>query len=251
MMSNVPATADPVLNSPARLSPRRRRIFLPAGMIVAALALVGFWPTYYGRLFSGTVQAPPIVHAHAVVMATWLALFLTQIWLAASGRVHLHIRLGRWVMGYTVFMMFVAVLTASEEFASRLGTGGAFQAQRWLFGILREVAFIVPFLAAGWLYRRQPEVHKRLMLVAATMLIVPAIGRMAFLGRPIPLGTYMLIWPMPVYVAMVYDFRTTRRLHAPYVIGIGAMLAERLVLPLNTSLAWHAIAAQINAFYQR
>src|SRR5688572_1487434 len=80
LMSNRPLTATPLIDSPARRPPPRRRIFLPAGLIVTALALVGFWPTYYGRLFAGTVQASIIVHVHAVVMVTWLALFLTQIW---------------------------------------------------------------------------------------------------------------------------------------------------------------------------
>ena len=121
---------------------------------------------------------------------------------------------------------------------------------RWLFGILREVAFIVAFLAAGWAYRRRPEIHKRLMLVATTMLIVPAVGRMVFLGTPVPLWKFMLVWPLPVYLAMVHDFRTKRIVHAVYVIGIAAMLAERLVLRLTTSPTWHAIAAHITAFYQ-
>ncbi|MEP6872571.1 MAG: hypothetical protein ABI939_12085, partial [Anaerolineaceae bacterium] len=197
-----------------------------------------------------SLQAPAIVHVHAIVMVTWLALFMTQIWLAASGRVSLHIRLGRWVMGYAVVMVIVALLTASQEFADRLATGDPFRAQRWLFGILREVAFIVPFLAAGWAYRGRPEIHKRLMLVATVMLIVPAVGRMAFLGKPVPLWGFMLVWPLPVYLALVHDFRTRRILHPVYVIGIAAMLAERLVLPLNTSPAWHAIAAHITAFYQ-
>jgi hypothetical protein len=36
----------------------------------------------------------------------------------------------------------------------------------------------------------------------------------------------MLLWPAPVYVAMVHDFRTRRLIHPAYVIGVLAMLAE-------------------------
>ena len=46
-----------------------------------------------------------------------------------------------------------------------------FRAQRWLFGTLRDVVFFVPFLVAGWVYRRRPEIHKRVMLVATTILL--------------------------------------------------------------------------------
>jgi hypothetical protein len=61
----------------------------------------------------------------------------------------------------------------------------------------------------------------------------------------------MMVWPLPVYLALVHDFRTKRIVHPAYVIGIAAMLAERLVLQFNTSPAWHAIAAHITALYQR
>jgi hypothetical protein len=48
---------------------------------------------------------------------------------------------------------------------------------------------------------------------------------------------------------MVHDFRTKRMVHPVYVIGIAAMLTMRLVLPLNSSPGWHAVAAHITAFY--
>jgi hypothetical protein len=34
------------------------------------------------------------------------------------------------------------------------------------------------------------------------------------------------------------------------VCGLVAMVTMRLVLPLNQSAAWHAVAAHITAFYQ-
>ena len=230
--------------------PSRRRVFLPAVLIGTVLAVVGFWRTYFGPLIAGTVHEPTIIHIHAAVMVTWLVLFMAQVWFAASGRVRLHIRLGPWVMGYGIVMMVVGLLAISEGFAARLATGDVFRAQRWLFGPLRDVVFFVPFLAAGWVYRRRPEIHKRVMLVATTLLFLPAVSRMTFLGFPVALWKFMLVWPLPVYLAMIHDFRTKRMVHPVYVIGIAAMLTMRLVLPLNTSGAWQAVAAHITAFYQ-
>ena len=73
---------------------------------------------------------------------------------------------------------------------------------------------------------------------------------MFFLGLPIALWKFMLVWPLPVYVAIIHDFRTKRIVHPVYVIGIAAMLAMRLVLPLNRSAGCQAVAAHITAFYQ-
>ena len=153
-------------------------------------------------------------------------------------------------MGYAIVVVVVGLLATSEGFAARLATGDVVRAQRWLFGPLRDVVFIAPFLAAGWVYRRRPEIHKRVMLVAMTLILLPAVGRMAFLGVPVPLWKFMLVWPLPVYLAMVHDFGTKRMVHPVYVIGIAAMLTMRLVLPLNTSPAWHAVAAHITSRYQ-
>jgi hypothetical protein len=112
------------------------------------------------------------------------------------------------------------------------------------------VTFIVPFLAAGWIYRGRPENHKRVMLVATTIMILPAVSRMAFLGVPVPVWKFMLVWPLPVYLTMVHDFRTKHMVHPVYVIGIAAMLAMRLVLPLNQSAAWDSVAAHITSLYR-
>lgn len=235
------------------------RTLLPAAVVCAILGIGGFWASYFGPLILGT--APPVigfmrrdpswvVHLHAAVMVSWLALFMAQIGLAASGRIRLHMRLGRWVMGYAAVMVAAGLLATSEGFAVRLAAGDVFRAQRWLFGPLRDVIFIVAFLAAGWHYRRRPEIHKRLMLVAATIVALPAIGRMTFLGVPVPLWKFMLVWPLPVYLAMVHDFRDRRLVHPVYVIGLAAMLTMRLVLPLNTSPAWHAVAAHVTKHYR-
>ena len=80
---------------------RRRRIFLPAALVGTALAIIGFWRTYFGPLLAGVVHEPVVIHFHAVVMVTWLVLFMMQVWFAASGRVRLHIQLGpgSWAMG--------------------------------------------------------------------------------------------------------------------------------------------------------
>jgi hypothetical protein len=85
------------------------------------------------------------------------------------------------------------------------------------------------------------------MIVATTLLIVPAIGRMRFLGTPVPLSEFMIVWPLPVYVAMVYDFSARRIVHPVHVIGTVAMLAQRRVLPFRNTEVWQAFAAKITA----
>lgn len=233
-------------------------VYVIAMLMTVGLAVIGFWPTYFGPLLTGGVprsasrvspEMTPVVHLHAVVFVLWLLLFALQVGLAAAGRIALHMRVGRWLMAYGVLLIVAGLMVASKGFADLLATGDVVRAQRWLFGILRELAFFAPFLAAGWVYRRRPEIHSRLMIVATVILVVPAVGRMTFLGTPPPLWKYMLVWPLPVYMAMVHDLRTRTLVHPVYMIGLAAMVAMRLVLPFGSSSTWQAIANGITAFY--
>jgi hypothetical protein len=72
---------------------------------------------------------------------------------------------------------------------------------------------------------------------------------MTFLGTPPPLWKYMVVWPLPIYLAMLHDFRTRKLIHPVYVIGLAAMLAMRLVLPFGGSPTWQKLASGITAFY--
>lgn len=108
----------------------------------------------------------------------------------------------------------------------------------------------LPLLAAGWIYRRRPEIHKRIMLVATNVLLIAAVGRMGFLGRPVPTPLFLLVWPLPMYIAMVYDYATRRLIHPVYVIGFAAMAAMRLVVPLRDGERWLAFTAWLATLYR-
>lgn len=226
------------------------RLYLPATILIIVIAFIGFWPTYFGPALKGRVHVPPLIHLHAVIYVTWLALFATQVALAATHRVKLHMQLGRWMMAYGVVVVIAGLMALAQAFGTRLATEDVFRAQRYLFGVLKDLVFFVPFLVAGWIYRRKPEIHKRLMIVATTILVLPAVSRMSFLGTPVPLWKFMLVWPIPVYLLMIHDFYNKRLVHPVYLIGVAAMLTMRLILPFGSSHAWQSVAAVITAFYR-
>jgi hypothetical protein len=216
-------------------------MYAPLALLVAAIALTGFWSTYFGPLFAGVPTAPAFIHVHTAVFVVWLMLFFAQAAFAAAGRVDLHIRLGRWVMVYAIVLIFVALGTAYVVFQERVAAGTFAEAARRLFAPVRDIVCFVPFLVAGWAYRHKPELHKRLMLTATTILLVASVTRMIFLGgRPVPLPQMLLVWLAPIYLAMAWDWYTRRIVHPVYLIGIAVMVAMRLTIPLRDSETWLA-----------
>src|SRR5262245_64552349 len=67
------------------------RYFYPGmAMACAAVAFLGFAPTYFLPLAAGKFWAPPSVHVHGIVFFAWSLYFVYQAWLPASVQVGRH-----------------------------------------------------------------------------------------------------------------------------------------------------------------
>ncbi|HKR37305.1 MAG TPA: hypothetical protein VJT10_20825 [Steroidobacteraceae bacterium] len=228
---------------------KAKRVFVPLAVLAAVMAFVGFWPTYFGPVLAGTDRHGLLIHLHAAVFVTWLALFTAQAALAATGRIAQHIRLGPWLFAFGVLLILMGLAVAFGRFGEEVVAGNLATAQGKLFAPLRDMIVFTPFLAAGWIYRRRPEIHKRCMLVATTILLVAAVSRMKFLGAPPPNPLYLLVWPLPIYIAMVHDYAAKRLTHPVYVIGVLAMVGMRLVAPLRGTQTWLDLTAWLATLY--
>lgn len=203
-----------------------RRLYVGLAMLAIAMALVGFWRTYFGPLLAGTADKPAIIHVHAAVYVGWLAIFLTQAVLAATGRVAAHMKLGRFAIGYGVLVVAAGLLATFGMFVLRVRAGDVAEAQGRLIGPLLDMLVFVPVFAAAVYYRRKPELHKRLMIVATTALLIAAVGRMPFpaeLRNPLVI---QLVWAAPILLAIAHDFWRHRRVHPVYAGGLLLLVLE-------------------------
>jgi hypothetical protein len=227
--------------TPSRV--HRRPFYIGVSLLMGLIAIVGFWPTYFGPLLLGTIGQPLLIHLHATVFTGWLVLFLTQVVLAASGRMAWHLRLGRIGIGYGVVVIIVGLLTGISRSADRLraGLGG----ERLLFVAVADMTVFSIFFGAAIALRRKPQLHKRLMMVAATMLLVAAASRMTFLPL---LPMRQAVWVSPILLAMAHDFRAQRVIHPVYLLGLGAFLV-RAVTPglIADTDTWSAVTHWLTA----
>jgi len=187
--------------------------------LIAVIVVAGFGPAYFGAMISG-VGTPLVLHFHATVFAGWIALFATQSLLPAFGRVDLHRKLGKFGIGYAVFLVIVGLVTTVNRVAFYFNDGQEEFAKEFLISPLSDMIVFPIFFAAAISYRHKPETHKRLMLVATVMLTIAAVARMEFLGSPPPYFVLVAVWLSPIYLAMMYDFYKKRVIHPAYVIGI-------------------------------
>lgn len=242
-----------VMTQPTRArAPAQFRPYLPVAIFALVAAFVGFWANYYGRIFTGTVTTPPIIQLHAAIFIGWLLLVITQATLAARGRMALHMKLGRYVMAYGVGVVVIGLVGTIAAFGMHLDAGRLERARALLFIGFTDMLVFAPFLIAAWVNRSKPEVHKRLIVVATTVLLIAPVHRMHWFlgGPPAPDLAVLAIWLLPIYVGMIYDGVTRRIVHPVYVLGVLAILFMKYWrVHIMRSDAWRSTADWAVALY--
>lgn len=128
---------------------------------MTVFALGGFWPTYWGPLFSGTLDLHWWLHLHGIVLTTWLAILIAQASLVLRGRTDLHMAMGKSVgVGGATLVVLTAVSAAFGVLSPEVGHEVK-SLQSYLQitpAILGDVATFVVLFGAGLVYRARPEV---------------------------------------------------------------------------------------------
>lgn len=228
---------------------RRRSVYIGLTLLITFLGILGFWPTYFGPLLAGSVSAPFIIHFHATVFVGWLAIFIAQVAFAASGRMAWHFRLGRAAIVYGVFLIIVGLATGVIRAAEREPGADA----QFLMNTTMDMVVFGIFFVVAVVYRRKPQIHKRAMIVAATMLLIAPASRYWFLPEltlPFGIRAYYPLWLLPMIVGVAYDAIRHRMLHAIYIAGFVAAFF-RIFIPRTYGMAdwWVVIADRTFNFW--
>src|SRR5947209_6576711 len=78
----------------------------------AAVAFLGFAPTFWFPLATRSFTAGPIIYMHGAVFFSWTLFFCLQTWLAASGRVMRHRAVGMIGVSFATAMTIFGTLAA-------------------------------------------------------------------------------------------------------------------------------------------
>ena len=237
-----------VNQSPQQL-PAIKKIYLGIGFVMVAIVAAGFWPSYFGLLFGNELEKELFIHVHAFVYVSWIALFITQIALVATRRVALHQKVGQFGMFLGMVVLVVGTVTAVLRFATMTADGLVEPARQFVIWPLLDMVIFAAFFVPAILYRRKPDIHKRLMIIATTNLIVAAVFRAVGLDTPILHLAFVLLWLSPIFIAMIYDFKRKRLVHPVYVTGVIVLTVSSFRGTVATTDTWLAFTQWLaNAF---
>ena len=231
-----------------RKSRRRERLFY-TGMSIAFLVTViaGFSRTYFLRPYFTTQPLMPLLHLHGIIFSAWLILLLTQTTLVAANRTRVHRKLGIAGAVLAVLMIGVGTITAIIRAKTIELPPGAPSPLVFLTIPLGDMFVFAILIAAAFYFRRQPDMHKRLMLLSTIAILPAAVARLPFdfilNGGPLVFFGLTDLFILPL---LVYDFVTRGRPHRATVVG-GAfvVISHPLRLVIGNTSAWLAFASWI------
>lgn len=179
------------------------------GLLV--VIVVGFWPSYYSKLFSGELTLP--LHLHGATMTLWCVLLLSQVLLITSGKSRLHRRLGRSSIPLAIAIVVTSLHVNQVKAARDYAKNPELVLALYWAGIAMMAIFAGLYVTA-LRHRRNMQIHARCMLATGLVFVAAALAR-ALYWIPTELGieppdslVLSLIIPALVAVgAVVHEWR--------------------------------------------
>jgi hypothetical protein len=238
------------LAAPLHTTRQAERVFyLGMAIAIAAALLLGFARSLFLRpWFPEYVQqhAPTEAwfYVHGACFVLWVALLATQAGLVTAGNVALHRRLG--TVGFVLVPTMVFFGTVGGLIAARRPTGFFDVPLPPLVFLAKPVLDMVWFatltgLALAW--RRVPQSHKRLMLLATIVLLEAVIVRWPFPFIATDPDIAFAMKALFIVPLVVWDYRSQGRLHPVTLWGGLFVIVEQPAFWLISGTdAWLAFA---------
>ena len=215
-----------------------RWIFVATAILYIVIVLVGFIPDSVIKIemvkAGQRAPFPPILHAHALLMGSFLLFLLAQTWLVATGRTARHRAVGPLGGLLALALVIVGIILAPTMYHQVSGAVQVAppQARAPLQDLLLRLENILLLqIQAGVLFSlyivlglnariRNDGFHKRMMVIAPAMALGAAFARMTWLPHTIPLSPlsiilYQLLALAPLFI---WDVIRNRRIHSAYVV---------------------------------
>jgi hypothetical protein len=222
-----------------------RRFFTGMALAILATVVLGFSRSFFLRPLFPQWPSPSeaIFYVHGVLFAAWIVLFAAQASLVAAGRIELHRKIGP--VSAVLAPAMVALGTLGALIAARRATGFVgvpVPPLQFLAVPIFDMILFPTFVGLALAQRRNPQSHKRWMLLATINLITAAIARWPGLAPLGPLA-FFAVTDVFVIALVIWDFRTRGRLHpATLWGGLLILISQPLRLVLSGTEGWLVFA---------
>ncbi len=244
-MNTIQATAALHLERKRTPDPTRdARFFLAMSIACAVGVFLGFARTYYLRTYFASRALSLLFQIHGAVFTAWMIYFVAQTALIADRRIFLHRRLGYAgaVLASAMVLLGTAVVYSASKYVHFRRNPFTHNPEGTFFFSLVDILLFAVFVSAGFYFRRNRQVHQRLMLMAMVCPLMPsAFARLPITGHLVALVNVLVF--LFVLAGPLYDLLTLHRIHRAY---LWSLLLFFLTVPpvrmlVGNSAAWYGV----------
>lgn len=244
-MSTIQATAAPYLGR--RRMPnitRDNRFFLAMSIACALGVFAGFARTYYLSTYFASHPVSLLFQIHGAVFTAWMIYFVAQTALIADRRLSLHRRLGYAgaVLASAMVLLGTAVVYSAAKYVHFRQIPFTHNPEGAFFFSMVDILMFAGFVLAGFHFRRNRQVHQRLMLMATVCPLMPsAFARLPLGGHLVALVTVLVF--LFALAGPIYDVITLHRIHRAYLwtLFIFLITLPPLRMLVGNSAAWYRV----------
>ena len=221
------------MQSGVRISPgkptltRHPRFFPILSSLLIVFVFLGFAPTYYLRP-ANAGPIPAYLHIHGAAMTAWYVLLLLQTTLIAMRRRAVHRRLG--VAGAVIAFVLVCLnpIVVVWSVAHQPPEQPIELTALIVIGDLLVMAIFATLAGLAIYWRRYPETHSRMLMLASIAVAGPALGRFSLnvAGTPFPGVIAIMLLPLLV---VAHDRVLMNRVHRVSAWGAAAIISSLML----------------------
>lgn len=138
-----------------------------------ALAIAGFWPSYFAKFFDGTGDFTFYFHFHAFFAVLWILMLITQPILIRKKKFELHRKIGKFSYILVPIIFISIILLAHSTLKGPKENVGL---ELWV--PFKDLLIFAVGYGIAIKYRKTMTIHARGMIVAGIVLIEPALVRL-------------------------------------------------------------------------
>ena len=197
-------------------------------LLIAVVVVYGFSYTVDKNLIHPTVPRPFVLYVHAAIFSGWLLFFILQSTLVRTHNLRLHRAIGWFgvALGAVIPVLGISTAITMARF-NILHFHSISAASDLIIPFFDMIAFTIPFaLAIYW--RKNPEFHRRLLLIACCALTAAAFGR--FPPHLLPPVWFYAGVDLLILLGAGRDLLVNNRIHSVYLYGLPAFILGQLII---------------------
>ncbi|HWR16150.1 MAG TPA: hypothetical protein VN577_15085 [Terriglobales bacterium] len=226
-----------------RFSLLDKYFYFGMSLLTIVVIVYGFSFTVEKNLIHPTPARPLMLYLHAAVFTGWLGFFTLQSFLVRIRNVAMHRRIGWFglALGIAVLLVGISTTLTMVRF-NRDVMHSTFAESFMLIPLFDMLCFGVTFgLAIKW--RRRPEYHRRLILVATCALTAAGFGR--FPEAILPKEVFYLGVDFLIVLGVMRDLLVDRTVHRVYRYVLPLFMVGQTIVIIIVAKGmpfWRAIA---------